>query len=270
MKGLTITLGCAFLALAVWPRDLLAEFTLILKNGRRFVVESYREEGGIVKFRGLGGEIGIAKDQIQSIIKGNVTGQPSLSLSGQEASPSPTPNVNTAETKSAANGKEAKEKLQSPEEKLAEERAKEEKEYRNKVEQATNQIKALQDRYALATRGSASPAPSLLDTEAGIKARTDDLTSRLRDQQYNPQGPPDAGGVKLLTPSPFTALPPETIDLKPGGVVPGVYSPPPPYTEKERDLSDLRKQIDQLINERDKLIQEMQQKKFDTGSLFLQ
>jgi hypothetical protein len=47
----------------------LADYTLILKNGRRITVETYRQEGRMIKFHALGGEIGISKDQIQSIEK---------------------------------------------------------------------------------------------------------------------------------------------------------------------------------------------------------
>ena len=39
----------------------------MLKNGRQITVQSYREEGSMIKFTGLGGEIGISKDQVQTI-----------------------------------------------------------------------------------------------------------------------------------------------------------------------------------------------------------
>jgi hypothetical protein len=45
---------------------------------------------------------------------------------------------------------------------------------------------------------------------------------------------------------------------------------PPSYSKKERELSQLRNQITQLEGKREKLIQEMRQKNFDTGSLFLE
>ena len=46
---------------------LSADYTIVLKNGRRFNVQNFREEAGIVKLHGFGGEISIPKDQIQTI-----------------------------------------------------------------------------------------------------------------------------------------------------------------------------------------------------------
>ena len=57
------------LSFCSWVGPVWAEYTLILKNGRRITVQSYREEGRMIKFHSLGGEIGISKDQIQSIQK---------------------------------------------------------------------------------------------------------------------------------------------------------------------------------------------------------
>ena len=37
-----------------------AQYVLVLKNGRQITVQSYREDGTMIKFNGLGGEIGIA------------------------------------------------------------------------------------------------------------------------------------------------------------------------------------------------------------------
>lgn len=48
---------------------LSADYTLILKNSRTITVQNYREEGKMIKFYGLGGEIGLSKDQIQTIRK---------------------------------------------------------------------------------------------------------------------------------------------------------------------------------------------------------
>ena len=45
---------------------------------------------------------------------------------------------------------------------------------------------------------------------------------------------------------------------------------PPRYTERQRMLSELRSQTNQLENQRQSLIDEMRQKGFDTGSLFLE
>ena len=81
-----------FLLLAVllysWAGPALADYTLVLKNGRRITVQSYREEGRMIKFHGLGGDIGISKDQIQSIEKAD-PGEPTLdqtNFKGQQRS----------------------------------------------------------------------------------------------------------------------------------------------------------------------------------------
>jgi hypothetical protein len=58
--------------------------------------------------------------------------------------------------------------------------------------------------------------------------------------------------------------------LRRGVVSPRVRSPLPAYSAKEKKLSKLRAQMTALKKERDKLIQEMKAKNFDTGSLFLQ
>lgn len=240
----------------------------------------------MIKFYGLGGEIGIAKDQIQSILKaGEIQGR-GMVLPGGEGSAvgpreamqeekkvaSPPPEIESQDEGKKQVSTEPKESELTPEERLAAERAKEEKEYQRRVKELTEQMKATMDRYSLATRGSSGPEPSLLNTEEARRARTDDLVSRLRDKQYNPAGPSDAGGVRLSTPSPFTGGPPTTTELNPSQVKPNptVDTPLPAYTGKEKDLSELRNQINQLQRERERLIQEMRQKNFDTGSLFLE
>src|SRR3989442_14104665 len=272
MTGINKLIPLGLLAVFCWTAPLFADYILVLKNGRRITVESYREEGGMVKFRGLGGEIGISKDQVQSILKEGASegeGQ-NLRLPTAAESSSIPASASPEEKPKIDEKKDVKEKLLTPEEKLAEERAKEESEYRNKVAKITEELKAARDRYGLTTGGSGGPDPTLLNSEEAIRARTDDLNSRLRDAQYNPGGPSDAGGVRLSTPSPFTGAPPSTIELRPGEVIPRVDSPLPSYTQKERELSDLRNQINQLTKEREKLIEEMRQKNFNTGSLFLE
>ena len=268
-------LPLAMVALLLWSTAAFAQYTLVLKNGRRITVQTYREEGGMIKFQGLGGEIGLAKDQIQAILKPGEKEERGMVVPGSEG-------VRAAPAEAKPEGKEApapktpgeakpEEKGMSPEEKQAAERAKEEKEYQQKVREITEQIKAARDRYAVATRGSSSTEPTLLNTEEAMRARQDDLISRLRDRQYNPAGPSDAGGVRLSTPSPFTGAPPTTTELHPSQVTPSptVDSPLPTYSAKERELSELRNQINQLMKQREALIEEMRRKGFDTGGLFL-
>src|SRR3990172_1604293 len=252
MNGLKQLLFLALAFLLCLPGPLFAEYTLVLKNGRRITVQSYREEGGMIKFPGMGGEIGISREQIQSILKAGEPETRGMSLLGTER-PSVVPPTTAREEKieaghapvEEAKPGQAQEKALSPEEKLAEERAKEEKEYQNKVRQLTDQIKAARDRFSLATRGSTGPEPTLLQSEEAIRARTDDLATRLRDAGLVP-------------------------GLRPGATIPGVEAPLPSYTGKEKDLSDLRNLISQFDKERERLIQEMRQKGFGTGSLFLE
>lgn len=257
-----------------FPGPLSADYTLILKNGRRITVQSYREEGAMIKFPGMGGEIGISRDQIQTIVRAGEADSRGMSIQRLEATPSALPPTARTEAgqppKVEAEGG-VKEKALSPEEQLAQERAKEEKEFQNKVGQLTDQIKALRDRYAVATRGSSGPEPTAPTSEEAIRARTEDLISRLRDAQHNPVGPSETGGVKLTdVPSPFAGAPPTTIELRPPAVAPRVDSPLPGYSEKQKELSDLRNQVNQLQKEREKLIEQMKQKNFDTGSMFLE
>ena len=52
-------------------------------HGRQLHVQSYRDDGSMIKFSGLGGEIAISKDQVQTIRRaeeGDRLGSPSLSV----------------------------------------------------------------------------------------------------------------------------------------------------------------------------------------------
>jgi len=273
-------LTLALVSLLGLPSILLAESTLVLKNGRRITVENYRIEGNTIKIYGLGGEFGIPKSEVQSILKPGETESRgvlvpgSSSITPQETRQEPgtvetepqSPNANSEEGTS----ENSPEKILSPEEKQAEEKARQEKEYQKKVGELTEKLKATQQRYSLSSGGSGSSDPSLLSDEEAIRARAADLNARLKDAQNNPDGPPDRGGIDLTTSSPFTGLPPAKIELRPGGVPPRVDPPTVGYSEKEKELSALRGQINQLSNERKRLIEEMKQKNFNTGSLFFE
>jgi len=99
----------------------------------------------------------------------------------------------------------------------------------------------LTDRYSVATRGSSGPQPSLLEGQEAIRGRTADLLSRLKDAQRR-----RAAGAS--------------------GGIPRVNVPPPAYSAKEKELSELRKQMVQTEKERDALIQKMQQKNLGSAS----
>ena len=261
---------------------LFADYTLILKNGRTVNVQTYKEEGGRIIFSSYGGEISIAKEDVQSIIPA-VEGLATRQVAPQtEVVPAKPPEPGPGKERLARPGQEqgmegmkdgplaTKEKVLTPEEIKAAERAEEERQYRKKVKEVTAQIKALRDRFAVATRRTPGPEPSLLDSPEAIRARTADLNSRLKDAARNPAGPSDRGAVRLEQPSPFTGAPPTIIDLKPGRVAKRVQPPLTPYSPKEKQLSQLRGQILALEKERDRLIQEMRDRNFNTASLFLE
>jgi hypothetical protein len=234
----------AIVAFLLWSSTAFAQYTIVLKNGRRITVQTYREEGGMIKFFGMGGEIGIARDQVKTILKPGEKEERGMVVPGAEGIRAAPAESKPAEKEAAPSktGEEPKlqEKALSPEEKQAEERAQEEKEYKHRLRELTQRLKAARDRYLLATRGSSSTEPTLLHTEEAMRARTDQLMSGLRDVQHNPSAPRD------------------TVDV-----------PPPAYSAKEKEISDLKNEIQQLEKERERLIEEMKQKNFETGSLFL-
>jgi hypothetical protein len=225
-----------------------ADYMLILKNGRRIAVQSYREEGGIIKFPGLGGEIGIGKDQIQAIRKAGETEPSGFNVARPEPTTAAPANELTERQKKVPSPV-SEEKIPGTEETLKEQRAKEEKQYQKRIREITEQLKELRERYAIETRGNTGPDPAFFTTEEAFRGHQEDLLSRLRDAQYRAQGL-DTGGS--------AASPPFSMDA------------PPAYTAKQKRLSDLRNQIDQLESRRQLLIDEMRQKGFDTGSLFLE
>ena len=243
-KGLSLLWVSFFIGW--WTAPVAADYSLVLKNGRRITVESYREEGRMIKFYGLGGEIGISKDQIQSIEKvGQV--QPSLQ-STQLDEPAAAPQF--------------AERTLSPEE----EKAKEERAYQQKLLEITSQLKEVRDRYSQLLRGTTSPEPTALVTEEQIKASQADVISRFRDATSRPSEP---APVRLLTPSPFSSLPPTIIEEQPPPRAPTTYENLP-TNETQKEFSELRNQANELEREREKLINEMRQKNMSVGSLFLE
>jgi len=223
--------GSAIVLGSVAP--LFADYTLILKNGRTVTVEAYKEEGDMIIFSSYGGEISIAKEEVQSIIP-DVEGLATRQVSPQtEVVPGEPPELGPGEEKLARPGQEqgmegmkdeplaTKEKVLTPEEIRAEERAKEEKEYKTRIEEITEQIKAMRARYVIVIEESTDPKPN----------RTSWI---LGNRLISPEA-----GKRLLA-------------------------------DKGGKLSGLRKQIFRLTNERERLIQETRQKNFAIGSLFLE
>jgi hypothetical protein len=132
--------------------------------------------------------------------------------------------------------------------------------------EVTGQLKEVQDRYSQLLRGTTSPEPNQLVTEEQIKASRDDVISRFRDATANPSEP---APVRLLTPSPFSSLPPTITEERPPARAPTTYENLP-YTETQKEFSDLRNQAIELDKERERLINEMRQKNMSIGSLFLE
>lgn len=250
MKIASLLMAAAFLLGSTV--SLSAQYVLVLKNGRQITVPSYREEGSMVKFQGFGGEIGLSKDQIQAIRKmgvGEAAGLNVIKPEGQqparsqELEPQPAPE-------------------QAPSE--AEERARIESEYLQKLSETTERLKEARERYAQSVRGSTSTDPALLTSEEQLRARTDDIISRALDAQYHPSAP---AGAKLVTPSPFSSLPPTVVELTPPTVAPPPVAELPAYTPRQRELSDLRRQILELEKEREKVIEEMKQRNLGAVSV---
>ena len=75
-----------------WAGVAQAQYLLVLKNGRQIHVQSYRDDGSMIKFSGLGGEIAISKDQVQTIRRvgeGDLPGLCRFQMAGPGPGPSP-------------------------------------------------------------------------------------------------------------------------------------------------------------------------------------
>jgi len=102
----------------------------------------------------------------------------------------------------------------------------------------TAKLEAAKEKYFNATQGGGTASNVSKD---GMSSWAMDFASRIHDSQKVPGG----GGPSSTPPaSPYA----------------------PTYTPKEKELSDLRIEIDSLQKERDSLIQEMKSKNIPTGS----
>jgi hypothetical protein len=227
-----IILVAAFIGISGWVSSAQAQHVIVLKNGRQITVQSYREEGSMIKFVGLGGEIGIPKDQIQAILKPGQTDRRGLSISEMEASSrqsapapqKPTPSTRDAQAPSPAETKP----LADPEEV---------KEYQKRLAEVSQQLETAKQQYFEATQGGGTASNV---SKEGIRSWTMDIASRIHDSQKVPGG----GGPSSTPPAhPYA----------------------PNYTAKERELSNLRSEIDRLQKERADLIEEMKSKNIPTG-----
>lgn len=230
---ITFALAAVMISYSALPA--LADYTLVLKNGRRITVQSYREEGSMVKIHGLGGEIAIPKDQIQSILKAGTTEPQGLSIPDLDtaARRTPPPVQKPSSTPSGdAPG------AVGPDETKATVSVEEEKEYQKRLAEVTQKLEAAKQEYFNATQGGGSSSNV---NKEGFSGWVADLGSRIRDSQKVPGG----GGPASTPPMP------------PYG---------PTYTPREKQISDLRIRVDTLQKERDNLVEEMKSKNIPTGT----
>ena len=232
-----VALAAAAIVFSILPA--FADYTILLKNGRKFITQSFRQEGGMIKFYGYGGEISLRKDQIQAI-------RPAGEAKPPEEEPFRSGPATVADHKmpdlesnrpQVVEDKVVKKEIQS---------VKQEDAYRQRIKKIDNQLKELRAQYATETRGNTGVDPIFFTTEEAFRGHQEDLLSRLRDAQYKAQGLASGGAAQ----SP-----------------PLSTNPPPAYTEKQKLLSDLRNQLHALESERELVIAEMKENNIDTGSL---
>lgn len=222
-------------SLLFYTAPAFGDYTLVLKNGRRITAKSYREEGSMIKIHGLGGELGIPKDQILVIQKAGKSEQQGLSINDLEVSARQS--LAPAQKRAPIPSGDAKEAAGSSEMKSSAD-VEEEKEYQKRLAEITQQLESTKQQYLNATQGGGTS--SNLSKE-GFNGWIADLGSRIRDSQQVPGG---GGPNKSTPPMPSSA---------------------PGYTPREKEISDLRMQIETLQKDRDALIEEMRSKNIPTG-----
>ncbi len=224
----------SFVALAIlgtWAGVVNAQYVIVLKNGRQLTVQSYREEGSTVKIQGLGGELGIPKEQIQSISKAGQNDRRGLNLNSLENASRSAPVA--AKPSAGTPAKRPNDVSADSIDANSSVNAEEEKEYRRKLAEVTQKLESARKRYLEAS--SAGNTGAKFDKE-GIRAWTADLAARIQDSQK-------AGGGPDSTPLAWTF--------------------PAPYTPKAKELSDMRMDVEKLEKERNELIQEMKSKNIE-------
>ena len=270
------------------PGVLFADYTIVLENGRRVTVQNYWEESGMVKFRGLGGEIGIARKQIQSIAQATETEPHGVVISMIENSPMViTPTVNLL-----ASEKDVAQTVPSPNVRQFEVEDQLAREYQGTYRDLKQQIQSRRELRWLITRGTTSPDPTLINSLRVLNARIDDLNSRIKDSEHNPARSRGTGIVNLETGSPFGGgrmimglrhggkfVPGRVITHRLDAARPGKVGFPdrvsprpghkllPEYTYRQRELSELRNQLIDLYDQRKQLIQDMKDRGIFTGSI---
>jgi len=166
--------------IVAWSLPGSADYTLVLKNGRTITVQSYREEGKMIKFYGLGGEIGLSKDQIQTIRKTGEGERQDLSLPAPAVASSRS--IDVSQPSSDTPRVESREST-GPEQTPREDAANEELEQQKRLKEITEQLENAKQRYLNATQGG-STAANL--SKEGINAWVAELGSRINDSQKAP------------------------------------------------------------------------------------
>ncbi len=270
------------------PGVLFADYTIVLGNGRRITVNSYWEESGMVKFRALGGEIGIARKQIQSIVQATETEPQGIVIAMIKSSPvviTPTVNLLASEKDVVKTPTTPNVRQFEVEDQLA-------REYQGAYRDLTQQIESRRKLRWLITRGTTSPDPTLIISLRVLNARIDDLLSRAKDAQVDPARSRGTGIVNLEVGSPFGGgrmimglrhggkfIPGRVITHRMDVARPGKVGFPdrvsrrpghellPEYTYRQRELSELRNQLINLYDNRKQLIQDMNERGIFTGSI---
>jgi len=192
----------------------------------------------MIKVRSMGGEFGIAKDQIESIINPGADEERGMVVPDSNRI-QPTATSRKASKSTAPRDSDEVSEVEVQEKRAEAPPAKgvQEAEYLSKIKDKTDQLKRLTDRYSVAIGGASGPQTGILEGQEAIKGRTADLQSRLKDAQRTRAARDSRVNV-----------------------------PPPAYSPKEKELSDLRRQIVRTQKEREALIQQLQQKNLGSGS----
>ncbi len=273
------------------PFELLADYTMVLEDDRRITVTKYRQDGDMIIFPGLGGEIGVLRKEIRSIapateteFQGVVVARMYSSLGSPERPQEP------SASSQDLGEKESRQKVLELVRELQEARK-----YQGMYRELAGEIQITREIHWLITRGTTTTDPVLLTSLRTIKARMADLISRIKDAERNPAQSRGTGIVNLETGSPFAGRR-MTIGLRHGGKTiqgrvsaypinlsqPGMVgfpdrvSPRPgdfqitDYTHQERKLSRLRSQLLELYQQRKQLIEDMKARGIFTGSMLLE
>jgi len=271
------------------PGFLFADYTIVLENDRRITVKEHWEEGGMLKFPALGGEIGIDRGQIQDIFPARATEPQGIVINDLQNDPIPRPSKANIVTSSDEFAKVPP----APKIRRFEVEDEAEKDYQFMYGEIRQQIELRRNLRWLITRGTTNPEPTLIHSLRVLNARIDDLISRIKDSEHNPTRSRGTGIVNLEVGSPFGGgrmmiglrhggkIVPGRVIARPGDMArPGKVDFPkrvthfrarvghfPEYTYRQKVLSELRAQLIDFYEERMKLIEGMKQRGLFTGSV---